>query len=156
MKTLAILAMIASASTAYAGGSSYDVSGTTVGKAENTYVPMGETHLFIDVNSTYTMPDNGTPMDGMVGDCLGSLQVAMGAGATGMGTCVWTDDDGDSWFGPWNVSGMTPDRATSGTWYVSGGTGKFATASGGGTFTSLTNPETGESKLDVFGSVVVK
>lgn len=156
MKTLTTLALIAFAGAAAAGGTSYDVSGTTVGMSENTYVPMGETHLFVDLDSTYTLPVNGTPMDGMTGECLGSMQIAMGSGASGLGACIWTDADGDTWFGPWNVNGMTPERASVGTWYVSGGTGKFASASGGGTFTSLTNPETGQSKLDVFGSVTMQ
>ena len=80
----------------------------------------------------------------------------MGAGAEGSGVCTWTDADGDTWYGPWAVNGMTPDRAALGTWNVSGGTGKFATATGGGTFTTLTNPDTGDSKLDVLGSVTLK
>jgi len=51
---------------------------------------------------------------------------------------------------------MNAERATLGAWYVSGGTGKFSNATGGGTFVTLTNPETGDSKLDVLGSVTLK
>ncbi len=156
MKPISILAFIASTSAAVAGGAAYDISGTTVGKSENQYVPLGETHLFIDLNSKYTLPDNGTPLAGMTGECMGSMQVTMGAGADGSGICIWSDGDGDTWFGPFDVVGMNADRATLGTWYVSGGTGKFKTATGGGTFVTLTNPDTGASKLDVLGSVTLK
>ncbi|MCV6592617.1 MAG: hypothetical protein OIF48_06680 [Silicimonas sp.] len=155
MKTFALMALFAGAGVLHAEGMSYDVSGATVGKAENQYIPLGDSHMYIDLNSKFTMPDNGTPVAGMTGNCMGAMQVTMGAGAQGNGMCIWTDGDGDSWFGPWNVVGMTPERATAGTWYVSGGTGKFAGASGGGTFTSLTNPENGDSKLDVLGSLTM-
>ncbi len=156
MKHTTLLAFFVSAGAAIAGDASYDISGTTVGKSENQYIPLGETHLFIDLSSKYILPDSGTPLDGMTGECMGSMQVALGAGADGNGVCIWTDAAGDIWYGPWDVVGMTADRATLGTWYVSGGTGKFAMATGGGTFMTLTNPETGESKLDVLGSVTLK
>lgn len=156
MKTLTVLAFVASAVAAHAGGTSYDISGTTIGKADSSYVPLGETHMFVDIDSTYTLPQNGTPTAGMTGKCMGSMQIAFGAGASGSGTCIWSDANGDSWFGPWTVVGMTPEGMATGIWHASGGTGKFAGAAGGGTFTSATNPETGASKLDVLGSVVLK
>ena len=156
MKFLSTIALLATTGMAVAGGASYDISGTTVGKSQNEYMPLGETHLFIKTTSAYSLPDNGTPMAGMSGECAGNMLVTMGAGADGSGICTWTDADGDTWYGPWSVNGMTAERATLGTWYVSGGTGKFAAATGGGTFTTLTNPDTGDSKLDVLGSVTLK
>ena len=54
---------------------------------------------------------------------------------------------------------ISPETSEQVSWLmrevVTKGTGKFANASGGGTFTSLTNPETGESKLDVLGSATL-
>ena len=126
---------------------SYDISGSSVGTSTSKYVPMGESHIYVDLNSKFTLPDNGTPMAGMASECIGFMQIAIGSGADGSGMCVWTDGDGDSWFGPWDVSGMSPERATLGMWYVAGGTGKFANATGGGQFTSLTDPATGKSAL---------
>lgn len=140
---------------AFGGGASYDVSGSTVGKSDNKIVPMSETQLYIDLNSQYTLADNGTPLAGMNGDCMGYMEVMVGIGAKGSGVCVWADADGDTWFGPWTVSGMGADGTSAGTWYVSGGTGKFENANGGGTFGSRTNPETGETALDVSGSVTL-
>lgn len=153
MKLITTLGMIVMASTAYAD--SYDISGSTVGTSNSKYVPMGETHIYVDLNSKYTLPDNGTPMAGMAGECMGYMQIAVGSGAQGSGMCVWTDGEGDTWFGPWDVKGMGADRATQGTWYVSGGTGKFANATGGGTFSSVTDPQSGDSALDVSGSVTL-
>lgn len=155
MKLLGTIVFIASTAAALAGGTSFDISGTTVGKSQNTYSPLNETDIFVDLSSTYTLPDNGTPMANMDGECFGYLQIIVGVGAQGSGACIWKDDDGDAWVGPWRVNGMSPERATVGTWYVSGGTGKFANATGGGTFTSLSNPETGDSKLDVSGSITI-
>lgn len=156
MKLLTILAILASSGAALAESGSFDISGTTLGKASNEYTPLGDTHLYIKSDTAYTLPENGTPMAGMDGTCTGNMLVTMGAGATGGGICSWTDADGDMWYGPWSVHGMTAERAALGTWHVSGGTGKFATATGGGTFTTLTNPETGDSKLDVLGSVTLQ
>lgn len=156
LSILSILSIVASTGAAMADGGSYDISGTTVGKASNEYMPLGGKHLFIKSNTDYTLPDNGTPMAGMNGTCTGNMLVTMGAGAEGSGICTWTDADGDTWYGPWAVNGMTAERAALGTWYVSGGTGKFATATGGGTFVTLTNPDTGDSKLNVLGSVTLK
>lgn len=155
MRILTTIAAAFCGSAALAGGT-YDVGGSTVGKSDSTYVPMGEARIFMDMNATYTMPENGSPTAGAEGKCFGYMDIAMGKGATGNGTCVWTDADGDAWYGPWTVVGMTPERASQGTWYVAGGTGKFAGASGGGTFSALTNPATGDSKLDVAGSMVMK
>lgn len=156
MKTLATLALIASTGVALAGGGSYDVSGTSIGQSDSKYTPLGETHLFIDLDSTHTLSDNGTPIAGMEGKCSGHMQVEIGAGAQGIGVCIWADKDGDKWFGSFTVTGMNADRVTQGTWYVTGGTGKFASATGGGSFNTLTNPDSGESKLDVFGSITLK
>ncbi len=150
---LAAIGLIALAGAAAA--ESYDISGSSTGKSTNTYVPMGESHIYVDLSSKFSLPDNGTPMAGMAGECFGYMEIAVGAGATGSGMCVWKDGDGDAWYGPWSVNGMSAERASLGTWYVSGGTGKFANATGGGTFKSLTNPETGDSKLDVLGSVTL-
>lgn len=138
-----------------ASAESYDIGGTSIGTSTNKYVPMGETHIYVDLNSQFQLPAENTPMDGMSGECMGYMQIAVGAGAEGKGMCVWTDADGDTWFGPWDINGMTPDRASLGTWYVAGGTGKFTAATGGGTFSSQTNPQTGETKLDVSGSVTL-
>ena len=136
-------------------GDSYDLAGSTVGASTSTYLPFGDTHMFMDMSHTYTMPDNGTPVSGMTGECFGYMEVAIGQGAFGGGTCVWSDADGDTWVGPWRINGITPERASQGTWFVAGGTGKFEGATGGGTFTALTDPQTGESQLDVAGSMVM-
>lgn len=154
MKTLTTLTLIAFAGAAAAEGT-YDISGSSMGKSENTYVPMGESKIYVDSKATYLLPDNGTPLAGMEGDCFGYLEVAVGNGANGSGMCVWIDGDGDSWFGPWTVSGMSSEGASLGTWHVSGGTGKFTNANGGGTFSSMTNPENGDSALEVSGSVTL-
>lgn len=155
MRTITLVAAAVLGSGALAG-ESFDVGATTVGTSTSTYVPFGETHVFIDMKTAYTMPDNGSPIAGMTGDCFGYMEVAIGKGATGSGTCVWSDADGDTWVGPWQINGMSPERASQGTWIVAGGTGKFVGASGGGTFTALTNPQTGESQLNVKGSMVLE
>lgn len=154
MKYTTFFAAIVIGTGAWAGDT-FDVGGSTVGMSTSKMVPFGDTHVFMDMQTTYTMPENGTPVAGMTGDCFGYMEIAVGTGATGSGTCVWSDAEGDTWVGPWSVHGMTPELASLGTWVVTGGTGKFAGASGGGTFTALTNPQTGESKLDVAGSMVL-
>lgn len=155
MRLLPIVFIAASTGAAAAGGA-YDISGSTVGTSESNLIPVSQTQIYMNLNSNYTLADTGTPLSGNVGNCTGFMDITVGKGASGQGVCVWADADGDQWFGPWSIHGMGADGATAGTWYVSGGTGKFAGATGGGSFSSKTDRETGASTLDVSGSVALK
>ena len=156
MKSSVPAALLCLAASAVTAQTSYDVSGTSPGVSSSTYLALGDSHVFIDLNAEHTLPDNGTPLAGMTGSCIGYMEIALGQGADGQGVCTWTDAEGDMWFGPWTVTGMNAQQVATGRWISAGGTGKFAGMQGGGTFSSMTDPASGEVSLDVSGTVTLQ
>lgn len=55
----------------------------------------------------------------------------------------------------WTNEGMAEKGAVIGSWAISGETGKWKEASGGGSFASLTNSATGENANSVTGSIML-
>jgi|AntRauTorcE11898_2_1112593.scaffolds.fasta_scaffold03599_1 hypothetical protein len=133
------------------------VSGTGYGMAETIIHPVAEGHMLMHMNTMYSdfegdAPDN--PMSGMSGPCFGAMEMKDGV-ISGGGRCLHTDADGDMVTMQYVPEGIGEGGAVMGVWAVSGGTGKWMTASGGGSFSSLTNRETGENVNTVTGSVMM-
>jgi hypothetical protein len=76
--------------------------------------------------------------------------------ASGAGNCVFTNDAGESSVTEYTIKGMASDGAMIGTWAVIGGTGKFAGATGGGAFHSLTDNATGSFVNTVNGALILQ
>ncbi len=71
--------------------------------------------------------DPSHPLNRASGDCSGAC-VSQGDGDPAcMGSCTWVDSEGDIAFFTWTGQ-------NEGTWKMQGGTGKWARASGGGTW----------------------
>ena len=133
------------------------VSGTGYGMAETIIHPVAEGHLLMQMSAMYSdfqgdAPDN--PMSGMSGPCFGAMEMKGGV-ISGGGRCLYTDVDGDIVTMQYVPEGIGEGGAVTGVWTVSGGTGKWITATGGGSFSSLTDRETGENVNTVTGSVMM-
>ena len=132
-------------------------SGTGYGTTENTVHMVADGHMLMELKTAYSgfeIDDPDNPMNGMTGPCFGAMEVK-GAAVTGGGRCLYTDADGDMVSMQWTPEAMAADGAVTGSWSVSGGTGKWMDASGEGTFSSLANPDTGESANSVIGKVML-
>ncbi|MEW2913550.1 hypothetical protein [Leisingera sp. JC11] len=134
-----------SAGTASAG-TTWEQGGTGTGIASNTPTEIADGHMVIQTSSSYEnveMEDAEHPMNGAAGPCFGAVEAAP-SGVTGGGICAFTDKVGEKVVLHWHAEGMDASGALTGSWKLSGGTGPWSGAEGGGTFSSLTDPETGK------------
>lgn len=135
-----------------------DGGGVATGTSQNTVMPLGENHMLVKSQSTYTtfeMNDPSHPYSGMNGECFGSFEIKVPSAAGG-GNCVYKDDAGNMSAVRFTVTGMTAQGAITGTWAMIGGQGIFEGASGGGMFHSLTDSETGTFTNTVSGAMTMK
>lgn len=134
-----------------------EISGTGHGMSDSTVHIVSEGHMLVALNTTYSSfgfddPDN--PMNGMSGPCFGAMEMKGGT-VSGGGLCHYTDAGGDVVSTRWVPERIGEDGAVIGVWSISGGTGPWAAASGGGSFSSLTDRETGDNTNTVTGSVTL-
>ncbi len=155
MRTL-IATVVISTIAAQAGAETLSMTGEGVGTSETTVTQIAEGHLVMVTNSTYegfSVDDN--PMSTSTGVCNGTMEMMAGK-LSGGGHCVYSDADGDSWVVNWVSNAMSDKGAVEGDWVMTGGSGKYAGASGGGTFSSLTDQETGKFVNTTTGEVTLK
>ena len=148
-------AIVAAASAAQAD--TMMTKGKGMGQSSQEVMALGENHMLIHTSTsydTYQMDSADDPMQGMKGPCFGSMEVMAGKVAGG-GHCAFTHMNGDMASIKWTATGMSPEGAVTGDWEVTGGTGKWMGATGGGTFSSMTDQATGASENTVEGEVTL-
>ena len=146
--TLAALALAAGP----AAAETMDAAGTGMGVADNEVMEIAEGHMVMKTASIYESFDTDGPFKDASGECFGAAEM-MGAEISGNGVCVFATQGDETAVINWHMNALGEGGATMGEWTVSGGTGKWATASGGGTFSNATNPETGEFKNTITGDI---
>ncbi|MEV8466121.1 hypothetical protein AB0T83_04885 [Fluviibacterium sp. DFM31] len=132
-------------------------NGVWSGTSASEVHQINENHMVLRSNSAYLSFDPASEvsaMVGMSGTCYGAVEMAPPM-ANGTGHCVFSRDDGDAMFSHWTITALTADGAATGTWSVLGGRGTLEGASGGGSFASKTDPETGVFQNTVTGAVVI-
>ena len=132
-------------------------SGMGKGMSKATPHTVAEDHMVMQMHTEYesfAFEAEGHPMNGMSGPCFGAIEIKAGA-VSGGGKCLYTDADGEMVTMDWMAGALAPSGAMTGTWAVSGGTGKWMAASWEGTFSTITNPETGESANTVSGTLMM-
>lgn len=131
-------------------------NGTGYGTSTATPMPVSEALVIVHATSMYERfetenPDN--PFAAASGPCFGAVLIDKGA-VSGEGLCHYTDGDGDVAVVKWMATGMSADGRTLGDWMVQGGTGKWASITGGGNFdaggdgANYTNMVTGELTMN--------
>lgn len=131
-------------------------NGTGYGKTTATPMPLSETLVMVHATSMYDRfetEDPNNPFASATGPCFGAILIDKGA-VSGEGLCHYTDGDGDMAAVTWVANGMSAEGRTQGEWSVLGGTGKWASITGGGTFdaggdgAAYTNIITGEVTMN--------
>lgn len=133
------------ASSAATAGSDWDQGGRGSGTSTSTVTQIADGHMVMHVSSAYDtveMADPDHPMHGASGPCFGAVEIAAAA-ASGGGICTFTDRGGNMVVLHWAAKGMDATGALTGDWSISSGTGPWDGASGGGQFSSLTDPASG-------------
>ncbi|EDZ45527.1 hypothetical protein RBY4I_736 [Rhodobacterales bacterium Y4I] len=138
-------------------GTTWEQGGSGTGTATSSATEIADGHMVMQISSSYEnveMEDAEHPMNGAAGPCFGAVEAAP-AGVTGSGICAFTDSAGEKVVLHWDAEGMDGSGALTGTWALGGGTGPWADAKGGGTFSSLTDPETGKFVNTITSSVTM-
>lgn len=133
------------ASGAATAGTEWDQDGVGSGSSTSTVTQIADGYMVMHVSSAYDtveMADPDHPMHGASGPCFGAVEIAAAA-ASGGGICTFTDSSGHMAVLHWEAERMEASGALIGNWSISGGTGPWDGASGGGQFSSLTDPASG-------------
>ncbi len=88
-------------------------------------LPSGITYTSVGNHQVFTTSDSSHPLNRSSGDCNGACVADAEGNTTCMGSCSIVDTDGDLAFFTW-------DGQNEGHWWLKGGTGKYAKASGQG------------------------
>ena len=113
-----------------------DVTGVGHGNTTATAMPVSDGLVVVHATSTYdrfVSEDDNNPFAPAAGPCFGAILIDKGA-VSGEGLCHYTDGDGEQAVVKWIAKGLSAEGRTQGDWMILGGTGKWASMSGGGTF----------------------
>lgn len=138
-------------------GTTWEQPGKGTGISTSTVNQISEGHMVMQISSSYEnveMEEADHPMNGAAGPCFGAVEVASD-GVEGGGICAFVDSAGEKVVLHWQAEGMDQSGALTGNWTLSGGTGHWAEAQGGGTFSSLTDPESGKFVNTITSSVTM-
>lgn len=135
---------------------SHDAAGTwTFTPAAESY-PVREDLVVIHLNHSHDRfePVNADhPAADASGQCFGAIVIRAGQ-ASGSGNCHYRDGQGDALVTQWTVEGVEPDGRSRGQWEIVDGTGKWAGATGGGSY--LSGPDgAGEYKAELTGEMTL-
>jgi hypothetical protein len=144
-----------------------DAAATTLGDNTSEVHRVSDEHVVV-WSLTELEPlaaeDAESPLNGLGGPCFGQVEVK-GEEASGGGYCTWTDGDGDTLVVRWTATevGEEGESAsaslnasfTKGEWTAVSGTGKWAGATGGGTFDDREDIETGRRIHTLSGQVTL-
>ena len=124
--TTAAVVLIVASSMAMAG----EVGGNNFAVAKpftTTELPNGMTYATTGNSNLCTTTDPNHPLNQASGDCDGACTIDANGKATCMGSCTWVDSDGHLAFFTWTGQ-------NEGSWRLVGGSGKYAHATGKGTW----------------------
>ncbi|WP_089277356.1 hypothetical protein [Antarctobacter heliothermus] len=113
-----------------------NVSGVGHGSSTAVAMPASESLIVVHVTSSYDRfdtEDADNPFASATGPCFGAILVDKGV-VSGEGLCHYTDANDDVAVIKWMANGMSAEGRTLGDWMVLGGTGRWASITGGGAF----------------------
>ncbi|WP_425091938.1 hypothetical protein [Tropicimonas sp. S265A] len=152
----AVILTVFACGTAQAG-QLFDGSGTGAGQSQNEIVILGDGHMVMHSVGVYeplATNDPNSPMAGLPGKCFGSIEIR-GGSATGAGHCVFANQEETAVITDWQVTGLAANGALSGQWTVVGAAGAATGLTGGGSFSNLTDRETGTFENTITGALTM-
>ncbi|NNU81953.1 hypothetical protein HMH01_16065 [Halovulum dunhuangense] len=157
MKRLLLVTAFWAGAAGLAPAASFNAPATGTATETSIAYQVSDGHVVVHNMSQYTAmltADPENPMNGAAGPCFGVIEFRQGA-VSGGGKCVYTDQGGDHMVIGWAATAVAETGATTGTWTLEGGSGKYLGSSGGGAFQTTgpgpdgteTNAITGEITL---------
>lgn len=110
--------------------------GVAHGRSSTQVLPVSEGLVAVHVSTMYKRFETeaaNSPFATATGPCFGAILIDNGA-VSGEGLCTYTDGDGERVVVLWTATGISAEGRTLGEWMIKGGTGKWASLTGGGTF----------------------
>lgn len=156
MRILAAAAILI-ATTSLAQAETFDTSGTITGQSGATVTALSEGHMIMFAPSThdaFDMAVAGHPFSDMSGNCNGTIEIN-GPSARGSGHCVYENTAGESMVVNWVARQFDDAGGFHGDWFVVGGTGGMAQATGGGSFVSTTDQSNGAQSITLSGALTL-
>lgn len=138
-------------------GESLSMKGQIANQETGGVQPVGENYMVVTVanRGTVRLNDKSNPMHDATGQCAGSVLVDKGQ-PTGSGYCTYTDPSGDISIVTWSTKSINEKGGNAGTWQLVGGTGKYAKASGSGTYSSEPSADRTTSINSIDGSLEIQ
>lgn len=158
MKLKMTCAVLAALMTTQASAASFNADGKATGTSKTQVIEIAADHMILDSRTEYAsfeMVDTTNPMSQLKGECFGVIEVRGGA-AEGGGVCVLDGLAGDQVLLGWTARRLDPRGSIHGYWTVNSGKGTWQQASGGGTFSSRTNPSNGTSENTIKGAITLR
>lgn len=156
MKTL-FTAVLLTASATAAVAETYDSSGKITGQSSAVVTALSESHMIMFAPSThdvFEMEADGHPFSNMTGNCNGTIEIK-GPSARGSGHCIYENAEGENLVVSWIAQQFDAAGVFHGDWFVVGGTGDLVSATGGGSFSSVTDQSTGSQSVTLSGALTL-
>ena len=135
----------------------FDAAGIGRGENASTVRPITDDRTVVIALTEYE-PIEGlaaeNPLAGLTGPCFGMFEIAGGA-VEGGGYCTFDDPEGSRAIIRWTAEEAASPAEMGGSWTLLGGSGKWAGASGGGSFALTTDTDTGRFTNEVSGEVTM-
>ena len=135
----------------------FDSSGTITGQSAAVITALSDSHMIMSAPGThdvFEMQVEGHPFADMTGDCNGTMEIN-GPAARGTGHCVYANAAGENLVVSWIAQQLDADGRFHGDWFVVGGSGGMAEATGGGSFSSVTDEATGTQTVTLSGALTL-
>ena len=129
-----------------------DASAKGMGASTNEMTAIADGHMVMKTASVYEGFETEGPFNGATGECFGAAEIKSGV-VDGSGLCLFQTEGDETAIVSWVMNALGEGGATMGEWEVTGGTGKWANASGGGAFTNTTDPDSGQFENVISGDV---
>ena len=140
---------------AFAGGE-FPMNGKIDNQDSPNVQPITEGLVIVGISNSGVMnlEDSSNPLNGAQGSCGGSALIQNGK-VTGSGFCIYTDSDGDQSIVSWTAQALNKSGGNDGVWEFVTGTGKYANASGGGSYSNQPSEDRTTSVNSIIGTLKI-
>lgn len=154
---LVAVAAIALGVAAPSAAQTFDAAGVGRGDNRSTIRPITDDRTVVMALTEYEIIEGleaDNPLAGLSGPCFGMFEIA-GEAVSGGGYCTFDDPDGARAVIRWTAEQAASPSEMGGAWTLLGGSGRWAGATGGGTYELVSDPDTGLFTNQVSGEITL-
>ena len=154
--TVIFFALVFGFSVPVFSGGEFSMAGKIDNQDSPNVQPVTEELVIVNIsnNGVMNLEDSNNPLNGAQGSCGGSALIRDGK-VTGSGFCVYTDSNGDKSVVSWAAQALNKSGGNDGVWEFVTGTGKYANASGGGSYSNQPSEDRTTSVNTIIGTLKI-